>query len=117
MPTSNTAPSRPDRAAPAGLRRTRRGAPEGFEIAIDGAVEYSLRLIPSGRILGRYRSTGDAWPAVIAAVDAGRAPRTLVLDWIGADGSRGKVSSGITLEYLARRGLGLPAEHLRTARS
>jgi hypothetical protein len=40
----------------------------------------------------------------------------LVLDWIGADRSRRKVSSGVTLEYLARSGLGLPAEHLRPVR-
>jgi hypothetical protein len=38
----------------------------------------------------------------------------LVLDWHGADGSRGRVSSGVTLEYLARSGLGLPADHLRS---
>lgn len=109
-----TAPSRPDRPLAAVRPQLPGATPEGgFGIAIDGAVEYSLRLTPSGRILGRYPSTRDAWPAVVAAVDAGRSPRMLVLDWFAADGSRGKVSSGITLEYLARRGLGLPAEHLR----
>lgn len=87
---------------------------DGFGIVIDGAVAYSLRLIPSNKILGRFASTHDAWPAVIAAVEAGRSPRMLVLDWHGADGSRGPVSSGVTLEYLARSGLGLPAEHLRS---
>ena len=88
--------------------------PDGFGIVIDGAFGYSLRLIPSNRILGRFASTHEAWPAVIAAVDAGRPPRTLVLDWHGADGSRGHVSSGLTLEYLARSGLGLPAEYMRS---
>ena len=48
------------------------------------------------------------------AIDGGRSPRMLVLDWHGANGSRGRVSSGVTLEYLARSGLGLPAEHLRS---
>ncbi len=87
---------------------------EGFAIVADGAVAYSLRLVPSNKILGRWASTPEAWTAVVAAVDAGRSPRTLVLDWHGEDGSSGRVSSGTTLEYLARSGLGLPAEHLRS---
>ena len=87
---------------------------EGFGIVIDGAIGYSLRLIPSNKILGRFASTHDAWPSVIAAVEAGRSPRTLVLDWHGTGGSHGPMASGITLEYLARSGLGLPAEHLRS---
>ena len=95
-------------------RRHARPSRDGFGIVKDGAVGYSLRLIPSNKVLGRFASTTEAWPAVIAAVDAGRAPRTLVLDWHGADGSHGPVSSGLTLEYLARSGLGLTAEHLRS---
>ena len=87
---------------------------DGFGIVIDGAIGYSLRLIPSNKILGRFASTHDAWPAVIAAVEAGRSPRTLVLDWHGAGGSHSPMASGVTLEYLARSGLGLPAEHLRS---
>jgi hypothetical protein len=118
MPTKNIAPSRrPDRPTRAAARRPQGGpSGRGFGIAVDGATEYALRLIPSDKILGRYQSAHDAWPAIVSAVDAGRAPRTLVLDWIGADGTRGKVSSGVTLEYLARCGLGMPAEHLRQAR-
>ena len=108
MPTKNIAPSRrPDRPTRAAARRPQGGpSGRGFGIAVDGATEYALRLIPSDKILGRYQSAHDAWPAT----------RTLVLDWIGADGTRGKVSSGVTLEYLARCGLGMPAEHLRQAR-
>jgi len=94
--------------------RDARLSTDGFGIVIDGAIGYSLRLIPSNKILGRFASTHDAWPAVIAAVEAGRSPRMLVLDWHGASGSHGRVASGITLEYLARTGLGLPAEHLRS---
>jgi hypothetical protein len=85
-----------------------------FGIAVDGAVAYSLRLTPSNKVLGQFASTHEAWPAVLAAVEGGRSPRLLVLDWLGADGSVGRVSSGVTLEYLARSGLGLPAEHLRS---
>jgi hypothetical protein len=87
----------------------------GFGIAVDGAVGYSLRVIPSNKVLGRFASVHDAWPSVIAAVEAGRSSRTLVLDWCGMEGPGGKVASGATLEYLARSGLGLPAEHLRPA--
>jgi hypothetical protein len=90
------------------------GPNHAFGTAIDGVVEYSLRLIPSNKILGRFPSTHEAWPAVIAAIESGRSPRMLVLDWHGADESRGQVSSGVTLEYFARYGLGLPAEHLRS---
>src|ERR1035437_8025825 len=116
MHTNASARSAPTRQARAGREAGRHASPsrDGFGIVIDGAVEYSLRLIPSNKILGRFASTHDAWPAVIAAVEAGRAPRMLVLDWHGADGSRGSVSSGVTLEYLARSGLGLPAEYLRS---
>jgi hypothetical protein len=116
MHTNTSAPSaRPERAR-AGSGVGRHGSPsgDGFGIVIDGAVGYSLRLIPSNKVLGRFASTHEAWPAVVAAIEAGRSPRMLVLDWHGADGSRGRVSSGVTLEYLARSGLGLPAEHLRS---
>jgi len=117
MPTKNVAPSRrPERRARPLPSQEADPSRSGFEIVIDGAVEYVLRLTPSDKVLGRFRSTVEAWPAVIAAVDGGRPPRMLVLDWIGADRSRGKVSSGVTLEYLARGGLGLPAEHLRRVR-
>jgi len=118
MTTRNaTKPRGPERTAGREPARPRSARQEqGFEIVIDRAVEYALRLVPSGKVLGRYRSTREAWPAVVAAVDGGRAPRLLVLDWVGADGSRGKVSSGVTLEYLARSGLGIPAENLRPPR-
>jgi hypothetical protein len=116
MHTNASALSTPTRRAKAGSEVGRHASHsrDGFGIVIDGAVGYSLRLIPSNKILGRFASTHEAWPAVIEAVGAGRSPRMLVLDWHGADGSRGPVSSGVTLEYLARSGLGLPAEHLRS---
>jgi len=116
MHTNTSALSAPTKRPRVGREAGRHASPsrDGFGIVIDGAVGYSLRLIPSNKILGRFASTHDAWPAVIAAVEAGRAPRMLVLDWHGADGSSGPVSSGVTLEYLARSGLGLPAEHLRS---
>ena len=97
-----------------GVGRHARLSGDGFGIVIDGAVAYSLRLIPSNKILGRFASTHDAWPVVVAAVEAGRSSRMLILDWHGVDGSCGPVASGVTLEYLARSGLGLPAEHLRS---
>ena len=116
MHTKSSALSAPAKRARAGREPGRHASPsrDGFGIVIDGAVGYSLRLIPSNKILGRFASTHDAWAAVIAAIEAGRSPRMLVLDWLGADGSRGPVSSGITLEYIARSGLGLPAEYLRS---
>ncbi len=60
-------------------RRARRPG-EKTEICIDGAVGYSLRLIPSNKVLARFDSTLEAWPAIIATVEGGRSPRTLSLD-------------------------------------
>src|SRR5688572_10895872 len=71
---------------------------EKTEICIDGAVGYSLRLIPSNKILARFSSTLEAWPVIISTVDGGRSPRTLSLDWNGADGTSGSISAGPRLE-------------------
>jgi hypothetical protein len=90
----------------------------GSGIVIDGAVEYSLRLTPSNRILGRFASTREAWPAVLAAAERGMPPKCLnILDWHWANGRRGRVSSGRLLVSTARSGLGLDVEQdrVRTA--
>jgi hypothetical protein len=79
---------------------------EKTEIRIDGAVGYSLRLIPSNKILARFASTLEAWPAIIETVERGRSPRTLSLDWNGADGKGGSISAGPRLERWARRNNG-----------
>jgi hypothetical protein len=75
---------------------------EKTEIRIDGAVGYQLRLIPSNKVLARFRSTLEAWPAIIDAVEGGRSPRTLSLDWIDAEGCTGSISAGPRLEVSAR---------------
>ena len=36
---------------------------EKTEICLDGAIEYQVRLIPSTKVIGRFVSTLDAWPA------------------------------------------------------
>ena len=91
--------------------------PEGFGIVIDGAVGYSLRLIPSNKILGRFVSTRGAWPAVLAAVERGMPAKCLILDWHWANGRRGRVSSGRQLVSTALSGLGLDVlqDRVRTA--
>lgn len=75
---------------------------EKTEICIDGAVEYQVRLIPSAKVIGRFGSTLDAWPAIIAAIESGRSPRTLSLDAIGPKGQRWHISAGPFLESFAR---------------
>jgi hypothetical protein len=97
-------------------RYARREA-DGFGIVIDGAVGYSLRLTPSNKVLGRFLSTREAWPAVLAAVKRGLPPRCLILDWHWANGRRGRVSSGRLLVSIARSGLGLDVleDRVRTA--
>ena len=79
---------------------------EGLDIKIDGAVEYSLRLIPSNKVVGRFASTYEAWPAVVAELDRGIPARLLVLDCHWANGERGRVSSGRLLASVARTGSG-----------
>lgn len=79
---------------------------EKTEICIDGAIGYSLRLIPSNKILARFDSTLEAWPVIIATVEGGRSPRTLSLDWNGADGKSGSISAGPRLERWARHNNG-----------
>ena len=81
---------------------------EKTEICIDGAIGYSLRLIPSNKVLARFDSTLEAWPVIIATVEGGRSPRTLSLDWNGADGRSGSISAGPRLERWARRNNGEP---------
>ena len=78
---------------------------QGLEIAVDGAVEYSLRIIPSNKVVGRFATTLDAWPAVLAQLERGIPSRLLCLDWHGADGETGPVGSGSVLAHIARRGL------------
>jgi hypothetical protein len=80
--------------------------PEGFDIRIDGATGYSLRLIPSNKVLGRYASAREAWPTVIAQIERGIPARCLVLDAFFANGERDRVASGLALEATARAGLG-----------
>ena len=88
---------------------------ERTEIRIDGAVGYSLRLIPSNKILARFDSTLEAWPAIIATVAAGRSPRTLSLDWNKADGTSGSISAGPRLERWARHNNGEPDSYAQRA--
>lgn len=91
----------------------RRGRKPGekTEIGIDGAVGYSLRLIPSNKVLARFRSTLEAWPVIIATVEGGRSPRTLSLDWLGADGRTASISAGPRLERWARYCNGEPTPY------
>ena len=88
-------------------RRARKPG-ETTEVFIDGAAAYQLRLIPSNKVLARFASTLEAWPVIIATVEAGRSPRTLALDAILADGVTAKVSAGPRLEMWARHNNGEP---------
>ena len=84
---------------------------EKTEIFIDGAVGYSLRLIPSNKVLARFDTTLEAWPVIIATVAGGRSPRTLSLDAIGVDGGCRSISAGPRLERWARHNNGEPVEY------
>ena len=88
-------------------RRARKPG-EKTEVFIDGAVGYQLRLIPSNKVLARFASTLEAWPVIIATVEAGRSPRTLALDAIMTDGTGVLVSAGPRIEMWARYNNGEP---------
>jgi hypothetical protein len=88
--------------------RYTRATGEPLDIRVDGAVGYSLRLIPSNKVVARFASTQHAWIAVAAQLERGVPAKCLVLDWHGADGSRGRVSSGRTLAAMALSVVGLP---------
>ena len=90
---------------------------EKTEICIDGAVEYRLRLIPSNKVLARFASTLDAWPAIISTVEGGRSPRTLSLDWVSGDGRTGSISAGPRLERWARLNDGEPHPYASRTRA
>jgi len=75
---------------------------EPLEIRVDGAIGYSLRLIPSNKVVGRFASTLEAWPAIVAEAERGIPASCLVLDWHGANGEHGRVGSGRVLVFTAR---------------
>jgi hypothetical protein len=81
---------------------------EKTEIFIDGAVAYRLRLIPSNKLLARFETTLEAWPVIIATIEAGRSPRTLAFDAVLSDGRATLVSAGPRLEMWARHSNGEP---------
>ena len=85
-----------------------RRAGEKVEVCLDGAIEYQLRLIPSTKVIGRFASTLDAWPEIIAAIESGRSPRTLSFDAVGAVGQRWHMAAGPFLERFARLNNGEP---------
>lgn len=86
------------------------------QIRIDGAVAYSVRVVPSNKVLGRFPSTLDAWDLIEDEVDAGRNPKTLVLDWHRPDGTSGKLAAGRTLVAIARMSNGAPWPGDRSSR-
>ncbi len=75
---------------------------DGFDIGIDGAVGYRLRLIPSNKVLATGSTAREVFAAYLREVKAGRSYRTLIVDWCAEDGEPGKLSSGATLAELAQ---------------
>jgi hypothetical protein len=102
-------------AGPIEIGRYARMSADGFEIAIDGAVGYSVRLIPSNKVLGRFESTHEAWPVILAEVDRGIPARCIVLDWHGLNGQGGRIGGGQVLVFIARAGMGRSVTAARTA--
>lgn len=88
--------------------RRARSPGQKTEVFIDGAIAYQLRLIPSNKVLARFKSTLEVWPVIIEMIEGGRSPRTIALDAIFADGNVGLVSAGPRIEMFARYNNGEP---------
>jgi hypothetical protein len=83
---------------------------EGLDIRIDGAVGYAVRLVPSNKVVGRFPTTYEAWPAILAEIERGIPARCLVLDWYDAQGQHGAIGAGRLLVSVARSGIGIVAD-------
>jgi hypothetical protein len=75
---------------------------DGYDIAIDGAIGYRLRLIPSNKILAIAPTAREVFRAYLDEVARGRAPRTMVVDWCWADGRTGVLKAGRGLAQTAQ---------------
>jgi hypothetical protein len=71
-------------------------------IAIDGAIGYRVRALPSGKSLGEFADTVSAMRHALRLVAGGRSPKTLSLDWVKAGGETGTIAAGPWLERFAR---------------
>ena len=99
-------------AEPSTRREVRRGRflgmEKGFDIRVDGALAYAVRLIPSNRPLGAYPDSNRAFSKVLDEIDAGRHERTLALDVCLPGDRRDLMAAGARLERLARSALVRP---------
>ncbi len=84
---------------------------DGYELGIDGATAYRVRLLPSNKELGRFPTSSDAVRFVEGELLAGRHERTLALDWVNDAGRTGKIAAGHSLMHLAGSMIG-QASHL-----
>jgi hypothetical protein len=84
------------------------GIENGFDIRVDGAVAYAVRLIPSNQPLGEYDDTTRAFARVLDEIEAGRHQRTLAVDVCLPAGRRDLIAAGARLERLARSALVRP---------
>lgn len=75
---------------------------DGYDIAIDGAVGYRLRLTPSNKILATGGTARDVFRAYLDEVARGRLPRMMIVDWCWADGRTGRLAGGANLAEIAQ---------------
>jgi hypothetical protein len=71
-------------------------------VAVDGAIGYRVRALPSGKSLGEFTDSIAAMRHALRLVAGGRSPKTLSLDWVKASGETGKIAAGPWLERFAR---------------
>ncbi len=82
------------------------GIEHGFDIRIDHAVAYRVRLIPSNRVLDSYPTAKEAMARVLAEISAGRSDRTLVIDAGLDDGTWHLLGAGRLLRAVAQMAWG-----------
>jgi hypothetical protein len=75
---------------------------DGYDIGIDGAIAYRLRLIPSNKILATAPTAREVFRAYLDEVAGGRLPRMMIVDWCWPDGRTGRLAGGASLAEIAQ---------------
>jgi hypothetical protein len=93
----------------AGRRGPFPGIEDGFDIRVDGAVGYSVRLLPSGKRLETYPTCRAAFERVLEEIeDRGRHERTLAVDVVFPGARTELLAAGRSLRFGAEDATGRP---------
>jgi hypothetical protein len=85
------------------------GIEHGFDVHVDGAVGYAVRLIPSGKQLAVYPTCRRALERVLEEIEEhGRHERTLAVNVLLPGGRSDLMAGGRSVRYFAESAVGRP---------